>query len=436
MTRRSQPPKPPEAEAPAGNVAAAHGYRVVGPIGAGATTLLEEAISRTGRRVAIKRGRRGVGPTAKVLRNEAEVLGRLSHPNVVLFIEPIGPDGDPWLVLELLEGQTLRALLDAQVRLAPEVAGRIAYDLAEALLHLEEHGVVHGDLSPDNVFITHGGVVKLIDFGSARLLEGVTSGTASFAKPMYVAPERLLGEPGDSKSDLFSLGVVLYEMLTGHGPWRDDSGGSGRAARKLVRLSERVRGLPGRLEDVVHELLARNPADRPASAAVLFEALGPRVAALSPRELAAAVLGHEPAASPGKGLLRDLALRYGAVSAVFVVMAVLLRVLLGERTAHAEHEGVLEDSAEYARLRVVAKPWAEVWVDGQLVETTPFARALKLAPGSPTLTLKHPMVPADEREIVCVAGEELLVKKTFDVPRPAPKEPEADDGPVKRQKVP
>ena len=436
MKRGSQPPKPLVAEAPAGNVAAAHGYRVVGPIGAGATTLLEEAVSRTGRRVAIKRGRRGVGPTAKVLRNEAEVLGRLAHPNVVLFIEPIGPEGDPWLVLELLEGSSLRALLDTHVRLAPDVAGRIAYDLAEALLHLEERGVVHGDLGPDNVFVTHGGVVKLVDFGSARLLEGTTSGAATFGTPMYVAPERLLGEPGDSKSDLFSLGVVLYEMLTGHSPWRDEGEGSGRVARKLVPLGERLRGLPGRLEDVVHELLARNPADRPASAAVLSDALGPRVAALSPRELASLLQGNEPAPSASMGLLRDLAARYGVVSAAFVVMAVLLRVFLGESTAHAEREGVVHEATETTRLRVVAKPWAEVWVDGQLAETTPFAIPLELTPGSHTLTLKHPMAPADEREIVCVAGQELVIKKTFELPRPEPKEKQADDRPVKRQKLP
>lgn len=434
MSRRSQPPK--SSEEPAGNVAAAHGYRVVGPIGAGATTLLEEAVSRTGRRVAIKRGRRGVGPVAKMLLHEAEVLGRLAHPNVVLFVEPIGPHEDPWLVLELLEGQSLRALLETQVRLAPEIAGRIAYDLAEALLHLEERGVVHCDLSPDNVFVTSGGVVKLIDFGSARLLDGLTSGTASFATPAYVAPERLLGEPGDGKSDLFSLGVVLYEMLTGHLPWRDDTEGSGRVARKLVPLRERARNLPGRLEDIVHQLLSRNPADRPASAAVLFEALGPRVAALSPRELAQSLRGNEPAPSESMGLLRALAARYGAVFAAFVAMATLLRVFLGENVARAQHEGIVSDeAAEYGRLRVVAKPWAEVWVDGELAETTPYAVPLKLLPGAHTLTLKHPMAAADEREIVAVAGEELVVKKTFDVPKPAPKEKPADDGPIKRTKI-
>lgn len=434
MTRRSQPPK--STDEPAGNVAAAHGYRVVGPIGAGASTLLEEAVSRTGRRVAIKRGRRGVGPTAKALLNEAEVLGRLAHPNVVLFIEPIGPHEDPWLVLELLEGQSLRALLEAHVRLSPEVAGRIAYDLAEALMHLEERGVVHGDIGPDNVFVTHGGVVKLIDFGSAHLLDGVTSGTATFATPAYVAPERLLGEPGDGKSDLFSLGVVLYEMLTGHLPWRDDAEGSGRVARKLVPLRERNRSLPGRLEALVHELLSRNPADRPMSAEGLFEAFGPRVAATSPRDLAQALRGNEPAPSASMGLLRDLAARYGAVLAAFVVMATLLRMFLGENIARAEHEGVVgEEASEYGRLRVVAKPWAEVWIDGQLVETTPFATPLRLVPGAHTLTLKHPLAAADEREIVAVAGEELVVKKSFDVPKPAPKPKEADEGPVKRTKI-
>jgi len=278
--------------------------------------------------------------------------------------------------------------------------------------------------------------VKLIDFGSARTVDGTNQGTASFAAPAYVAPERLLGEPGDSKSDLFSLGVVLYEMLTGHLPWREDAETSGRVARKLVPLGDRLRGLPGRLEDLVHELLSRNPADRPASASVLFEALGPRVAAVSPRELAVALRGNEAAPSKNLGLLRELAARYGVVFAAFALMATLLRVLLGEHTAHAEREGVLaEDLASVGRLRVIAKPWAEVWIDGELAETTPFAVPLRLAPGSHTLVLKHPLAPADERPIVAVAGEELIIKKTFDVPRPAAKEQPADEGPVKRQKV-
>lgn len=435
MSRRSQPPR--SSEEPIGNIAAAHGYRMIGPIGAGASTLLEEAESESGRRVAIKRGRRGVGPTAKALHHEAEILGRLAHPNVVLFIEPIGPAEDPWLVLELLSGQSLRALLDAQVRLAPDVAGRIAHDLAEALLHLEERGVVHCDLSPDNVFVTETGVVKLLDFGSARLLEGVTSGTPTFATPAYVAPERLLGEAGDHKSDLFSLGVLLYEMLTGHLPWREDGEASGRVARKLVPLRERARHVTGRVEELVHGLLARNPADRPASASVLSEALGPRVAAMAPRELAQALRGGAPAPSANVGMFRELATRYAVVFAAFVVMATLLRVFLGEGTAHAEREGVVaEDAAEVGRLRVVAKPWAEVWVDGELVDTTPFAAPLRLMPGAHTLTLKHPMAPTDEREIVAVAGEELVVKKTFDVPKPAPKPKEVDEGPIKRIKVP
>jgi eukaryotic-like serine/threonine-protein kinase len=420
----------------AGNVPAAHGYRVVGPIGAGATTLLEEAVSRTGRRVAIKRGRRGVGPVHKALLAEASVLGRLSHPNVVLFIEKIGDDTDPQLVLELLEGQTLRALLEARVRLPFDVAGRIGYDLAEALAHLHEHGVVHGDLSPDNVFVTDAGVVKLIDFGSARSLESSAAPAGTFATPGYVAPERLLGEPGDAKSDLFSLGVLLYEAVSGHSPW-SETDAAGRAARTLVPLAARVRDVPRRLEHLVHELLSRNPADRPTSAEEVIAALGPRVAALSPRELRTALTQGDEAPAEARAPWRQLALRYVAVLGAFVVLASLLRLLLGERVARADVEGAAGELAgETAHLRVVAKPWAEVWIDGRHVDTTPFATPLALAPGAHTLTLKHPLAPSSEREVVAVAGQDVTVRHAFDVPRQAPKPAPDEAAPVKREKMP
>lgn len=433
MSRRSSTPPPPSA-----NVSAAHGYRVTGPIGAGASTLLEEAIGPGGRAVALKRARRGVGPVGKVLQNEAEALSRLSHPNVVLYFESIGPEHEPTLVLERLQGHSLQEILEAQVRLDNDVAARIAFDLAEALAHVHERGVVHGDLSAANVFLTEAGVVKLLDFGSARFTDATSPAVTTFATPGYVAPERLLGEPGDARSDLFSLGVVLYEMLTGHLPWDETAEGAGRASRKLVPLGDRLRTVPRRLEELVHELLARNPADRPISAEAVAEALGPRIAALSPRMLRAQLTGEPRASSSSVGQFRDLAARYGAVLLAFAVMATVLRVLLGEHVARAEGEGVLrasENDADYARLRVVARPWAEVWVDGKHVETTPFSEPLRLAPGAHTLTLKHPLAAPEEREIVAEAGNEILVRKQFDVPKTPPKPHESDDGPVRRQKM-
>lgn len=431
MSRRSSTPPPPSV-----NVPAAHGYRVTGPIGAGAATLLEEALSPSGRPVALKRARRGVGPVGKVLQNEAEALGRLSHPNVITFFETIGPPHEPMLVLERLQGHSLAEVLEARVRFSPDVATRIAYDLAEALAHVHERGVVHGDLSTANVFITETGIVKLIDFGSARLMDTPAPAVASFATPGYVAPERLLGEPGDARGDLFSLGVVLYEMLTGHLPWDEAAEGVGRAARKLVPLGDRIRTVPRRLETLVHELLARNPADRPISAEVVAETLEPRAALLPPRALRAQLTGEPHVESEGTLQVRDLAARYGAVLLAFAVMAMILRVLLGEHVARAAGEGVVgADLAEVGRLRVSAKPWAEIWIDGQHVETTPFFEPLRLLPGAHTLTLKHPLAAPDEREILAEPGVEILIQKQFDIPKHPAKPHEPDDGPVRREKM-
>src|SRR5499425_949019 len=206
-------------------------YEILGPLGAGGMGDVYRARdTRLGRDVAIKVRPEALTKDKDRLRRfeqEARTIAALSHPNI-LGIHDIGTyDGAPFLVSELLEGQTLREKLEAgplPVRRAIEYALGIAQGLAAA----HEKGIVHRDLKPENVFVTREGRVKVLDFGLAKLvrreeshetvetltspatLPGMVMGTVG-----YMSPEQVRGEPSDARSDIFSFGAVLYEMLTG-----------------------------------------------------------------------------------------------------------------------------------------------------------------------------------------------------------------------------
>src|SRR5579863_2944923 len=206
-------------------------YEIVVLLGAGGMGEVYRALdTRLGRDVAIKVLPEGLAKDPDRLRRfeqEARTIAALSHPNI-LGIHDIGThDGAPFLVSELLEGQTLRERLESgplPVRRAIEYAFGIAQGLSAA----HDKGIVHRDLKPENVFITRDGRVKVLDFGLAKLMRPEESHdtVATLASPAtlpgmvlgtvgYMSPEQVRGESGDARSDIFSFGAVLYEMLTG-----------------------------------------------------------------------------------------------------------------------------------------------------------------------------------------------------------------------------
>lgn len=206
-------------------------YEIQSPIGAGGMGEVYRAVdTRLGRDVAVKVLPAGLAKDADRLRRfeqEARTIAALSHPNI-LGIHDIGThDGAPFLVNELLEGQTLREKLEAgplPMRRAIEYALGMAQGLAAA----HEKGIVHRDLKPENVFITRDGRVKILDFGLAKLVRSEESheSMVTLASPVtlpgmvlgtvgYMSPEQVRGEASDARSDIFSFGAVLYEMLTG-----------------------------------------------------------------------------------------------------------------------------------------------------------------------------------------------------------------------------
>jgi serine/threonine protein kinase len=203
---------------------------------------------RLDRLVALKFPRnRGLG--------EARAIAALNHPNIATIYEIGDADGAPVLVLEYLAGETLRSRMDAGRISLAEIVG-YGLEIAKGLAYAHQHGVVHGDVKPENAMFTGDGRLKITDFGLARsfdertvTLDGKISGT-----PRYMAPECFEGRPADCRTDIFSLGVVLEEMAGGRGMPEALRGIIARAtARERARRFESVEELASALRRVEEE---------------------------------------------------------------------------------------------------------------------------------------------------------------------------------------
>ena len=213
-------------------------------------------------------------------RNEIRLARRLSHRNIVRTHD-FGRDGAAHFVtMEYVEGTTLRSVLDRRGRLGIPASLAVVRQLAEALECAHEAGVIHRDIKPQNMLLDADGLLKVMDFGIARLVEGANGITQSgliVGTPTYMSPEQLLDEELDARSDLYAAGVVLYECLRGVPPYE------ARTPMALIAHvlrgaapppSERVAEIPEALSSLVMRLLARERAERIESAAMLREVLG------------------------------------------------------------------------------------------------------------------------------------------------------------------
>lgn len=209
---------------------------------------------------------------------EAEIGRTLNHPNIVRILERGEVEGVPYFTMELLAGQTLGAFVRGQRLIEPRTATSIVVQAAEALDLAHTKGVVHRDLKPSNIMLLPDGTAKVMDFGIARArrFEGLTATGAFLGTPEYVAPEMIEGGHTDARSDLYALGVILFELLAGQRPFAGDTP---FAILKKHRLEEplppsRIRAaVPAELDAIVLRLLRKNPAERPASAEELVIAL-------------------------------------------------------------------------------------------------------------------------------------------------------------------
>src|SRR5215510_16470469 len=195
-------------------------YEIVSLVGEGGMGRVYRALDPAiGRTVAIKTLNLDLEPQQfeefkRRFFGEARSAGRLQHPNVVTIYDVGESGGTAFIAMEYVEGRTLRAILDAEKTLKVDAACRIAAEVASGLAAAHRQNIIHRDVKPSNIMIGPGGAVKLMDFGIARLPEGMRTRTGLvLGSPTYIAPEQIVGHRLDGRYDLFSLGVVLYEML-------------------------------------------------------------------------------------------------------------------------------------------------------------------------------------------------------------------------------
>src|SRR5687768_9110951 len=271
---------PDAASPPAGAVAVvANRYEVEldHPLGTGGMAIVYRGRDlRTRRRVALKTLRleyRGNPETRARFRHEIRRMAFLDHPNIARVYD-LHEDGETeWAIMEFVPGRSLKAIVAERGALAPEEAADLLDQVAAALAHIHGHGLVHLDVKPQNLLVTPEGVVKLIDFGltqpagaSQELIGGTTFGTAA-----YLAPEQAAGETVEPATDVYALGCVVYEMLTGRPPFLSEAGLEVKheVIRAHLEMSpvapSRLRpdlALTGAIDDVVLWSLAKRPGDR------------------------------------------------------------------------------------------------------------------------------------------------------------------------------
>ena len=245
-------------------------------LGVGTVGTIYRAVEKSsGCMVAIKKLHPGISQDPLIrarFRREMLILERLTHPHIVSYFGGGEDDGMLFYVMELVDGGTVKGLLQIKGGFAWPIVIEVARQICSALQYAHNHGVIHRDLKPGNLFLNSNGEVKLGDFGIARDLDGgdITSSGMTVGTHAYMAPEQITGDSSVSgKADLYSLGCCLFEMLVGRTPFQGDNFAQlfeQHLRSEAPHVRDFVASCPAELDAVVHRLLAKNPDDRPFNA--------------------------------------------------------------------------------------------------------------------------------------------------------------------------
>ena len=269
-------------------------YEIIETLGCGGTSRVDKARDTViGRAVALKSFLQGFGRNSEQqFLREAQTIGQLSHNSIArLYDICTDTGGAPFLVMEFISGKNLEQML-AQGPVPFASAAVWAADIASALAYAHRAGIIHGDVKPSNIRITENEQVKLVDFGVARFASQVSGSDRVLGTPAYLSPEQIEGRKQDGRSDLFSLGVVLYEMITGVRPFVGDS--LGEVCAQILTAnptppSKINPSIPAALDRIVARCLAKNPEERYQSGNDMARALylvarcGTKLSPLSPQ---------------------------------------------------------------------------------------------------------------------------------------------------------
>ncbi len=247
-------------------------YEVLGEVGRGGMGIVVKALDkRLGRTVALKRlpeSLRENQTAVQLFLREARAAAALNHPNIVTLFDADEEDGNYFITMELLEGFSLNALLRKRGKLSGRDTARIGVQICAGLAFAHERRIIHRDIKTANLFFTRDKVVKIMDFGLAKMLEEVRrSATVIGGTPYYMAPEQAAGEAVDHRADLYALGVTLFELATGSVPFPDGDVTYHHRHTPAPDPRTLVPELPAALAELILELMSKRAGDRPASTA-------------------------------------------------------------------------------------------------------------------------------------------------------------------------
>jgi len=412
--------------------------RIVEEIASGGMAVVYRAVQDPlGRTVAIKALKTSAAQEENVVtrfEREAKSLANLQHENIIHVYDYIRERGAMFIVMEYVQGIDLYDLLDKCGRLPYDVAAIIAMQVARAMDYIHYRGIVHRDIKPANIMIARTGAVKVMDFGIARdaSFGDLTEAGTGIGTPAYMSPEQVLGDKLDARSDIFSLGVVLYQMLTGSKPFIEDEK---KSAMHKIRLEkhESARKLnpeiPRELSAVIDKCLEKQPRDRWRSAQHMVMALERFLAKhvemnhharlvlflkaqgvitdleaeeyLNPQALGAGAGALQQPNLQARNVVRAGLVAHAITFGVLLLFLGLIHVAPLSATPHAS---LTAAQVAHGYLRVDAAPWARISVDGREVGTTPLAAPLELVEGKHALVFEHDWYQPVDREIDIVAG--------------------------------
>jgi hypothetical protein len=392
-------------------------------------------------------------------------MASLQHENILHVYDFIKERGTMYIVMEYVQGIDLYDLLEITPRLPVEVAAILALQVARALDYAHFRGIIHRDIKPANVMISHQGEVKLMDFGIARddKLSDLTETGTGLGTPSYMSPEQILGDKLDFRSDIFSVGIVLYQMLTGRKPFIEDDA---RTVMQKIRLDrytsprkinthvprtlERIMGrcmekMPANrypttqalIDDLQDFLSSRVPINHNARLVMYLREVGVITDAQAEEILSASAPNRVRRDKGDRTLIPHSWMAQGALALLIVGGGGGIQAMAGRLGGDPE-EFVAESGApvipeDAGYLGFVVDPWAEVWIDGQRVLVTPSAQPVALSPGRHYLRFYNPYFRSVDRDVWVQAGATEILRETLEdlapgeAPSPPPTPPPAPE---------
>jgi serine/threonine-protein kinase len=423
-------------------------------IGSGGMATVYRAVQRPlGRTIAIKALKPSIAVDSQFamrFEREAHFMATLQHENILHVHDFLKQDDSMFIVMEYVRGIDLFDLLERKSQLPADVAAIITLQVARALDYAHFRGIVHRDVKPANIMISRQGEVKLMDFGIARddSMRDLTETGTGLGTPSYMSPEQILGDKLDFRSDLFSLGIVLYQMLTGQKPFVEDDSFTVMQKIRLDRyVSPRKLNpqVPRQLEHIMARCMEKMPANRYGSTQALIDDL---VEFLSTcvsinhnarlvmflREVTVITDAEadeilEAAGSRGAKKRENdrFLMRHMAIAMAITLLGIgasggAIQALAGRFKPRPDGDSsevlaLTPDRAGF--LQLVVDPWAEVYVDGRLLTVTPTAERFMLAPGVHYVKLVHPQYQPLTREVDIERGKLTQLRVALTTPLPA-----------------